>query len=84
MIEIAVALYVLAGIILVVRLILGPTFADRAIVSDAITNIVTLFLVAYSVSIRNPMYLDVAIIFAMMSFVGVLAIAKYGVKNNDI
>lgn len=81
MIEIAVLLYVLAGILLAARLILGPTFADRAIVADAMTNLVTLLLVAYSITIRNPMYLDVAIIFAMMSFVGILAIAKYGVKK---
>lgn len=81
MIEAAIVIYIFAGALLSIRLVLGPTFADRAIVADALTNLVTFFLVAYSIKIRNPMYLDVAIIFAMMSFVGILAIAKYGVKK---
>lgn len=81
MLEPAFLLYIAAGILLIIRLVAGPTFADRAIVADALTNIVTLFLVAYSIKIRNPMYLDVALVFAMMSFAGIIAIAKYGVKK---
>lgn len=80
--SIAFALYGIAGILLVFRLLRGPTFADRAIVSDTLTNIVTLFLVAYAIQVQNAMYLDVALIFAMMSFVGIITIAKYGVKHS--
>ncbi len=80
--SIAFVMYGVAGILLLFRLLRGPTFADRAIVSDTLTNIVTLFLVAYAIQVQDAMYLDVAIIFAMMSFVGIITIAKYGVKHS--
>ncbi len=80
--SIAFVMYGVAGILLLFRLLKGPTFADRAIVSDTLTNVVTLFLVAYAIQVQNAMYLDVALIFAMMSFVGIITIAKYGVKHS--
>ena len=80
--SIAFVMYGVAGILLLFRLLRGPTFADRAIVSDTLTNVVTLFLVAYAIQVQNAMYLDVALIFAMMSFVGIITIAKYGVKHS--
>ncbi len=80
--SIAFVMYGVAGILLLFRLLKGPTFADRAIVSDTLTNVVTLFLVAYAIHVRDAMYLDVALIFAMMSFVGIITIAKYGVKHS--
>ena len=80
--SIAFVIYGIAGSLLLFRLLRGPTFADRAIISDTLTNIVTLFLVVYAIQVQDAMYLDVAIIFAMMSFVGIITIAKYGVKHS--
>ena len=80
--SIAFVMYGIAATLLLFRLLKGPTFADRAIVSDTITNIVTLFLVVFAIQVQDAMYLDVALIFAMMSFVGIITIAKYGVKHS--
>lgn len=68
--------FIISGILLVWRAILGPTYADRVISIDTLTNIIILFIVMYAIKIKNPMYLDIALLFALISYVGVIAIAK--------
>ena len=68
--------FITAALLLLIRAILGPTYADRVISIDTLTNIIILFMVLYSINIKNPMYLDTALLFAMISYVGVIAIAK--------
>ena len=61
------------------RLIRGPTFADRMISADTIANILVLFIVYYSV-MSNPAYIDIAIVIMLLSFLGTIAVARYVVK----
>lgn len=68
--------FITAALLLLIRAIIGPTYADRVISIDTLTNLIILFMVLYSINIRNPIYLDTAILFAMISYVGVIAIAK--------
>lgn len=59
------------------RMILGPTVADRLVALDGMT-IITISLIVYIAyfSVRI-IYLDVAIVYALMSFIGVVAVARY-------
>ena len=75
--------FVLAGIISIVRLAMGPTFADRVIAGGAVMNIITVLIVWYSISSGLDFYLDVAIVMSLLSFTGTLAIAKYVRDKND-
>jgi multicomponent Na+:H+ antiporter subunit F len=68
-----------AAAIVAIRLVRGPTFADRMISADAISSIVVLYIVYYSV-MNNPAFMDIAVVAAMLSFLGTIAIAKYVVK----
>ena len=68
--------FITAALLLLIRAILGPTYADRVISIDTLTNIIILFMVLYSINLKNPLYLDTALLFAMISYVGVIAIAK--------
>jgi len=68
--------FIISGVLLVLRAILGPTYADRVISIDTLTNIIILFIVMYGIKIKNPMYLDIALLFALISYVGIIAIAK--------
>lgn len=72
-----VELFAAAGALCLARLLLGPTFADRLLAADALTSIVVFLMAFYSVVLKNPLYIDVALVFAMLSFVGTLAIAKW-------
>ena len=70
----------LAGAALVlafVRFLLGPTLADRTVALDGMTVIslpVIAWMAAYSGRI---IYLDVALVYGLISFVGVVAMARY-------
>lgn len=59
------------------RIIKGPTTGDRFIALDAATTITTALLVILSVVYNREWLLDVAIIYALLSFVAIIAVARY-------
>jgi len=68
----------LASMILVLwRLARGPTAADRVIALDLLSVLVVAFLVAISIHARETSYLDVAIAYACIAFLGTVALARY-------
>ncbi|MBT3756083.1 MAG: cation:proton antiporter [Candidatus Cloacimonetes bacterium] len=72
------AIIALAGIVLsFVRLILGPTIADRAVALDGMTIIAISLIVFIAYYSNRVIYLDVAIVYGLISFVGIVAIARY-------
>ena len=68
-----VALMLLA----MVRLVKGPTSADRVVALDAINTLVVAAMIVLGVVFKQFIFIDVAIIYALLSFVGTLYIAKY-------
>ena len=70
-------LFALAGIIVVLRAFLGPTFADRLLAANLIVNLVVLSMVMHAVSTGSRLYLDIPIVLSLLSLVGTLAVAKY-------
>jgi len=74
----AAALILVALILLcLVRLYLGPTPADRAIAVDTVNTLTVAVLILHGVSFRQIIFVDVAIVYALLSFVSTLFIAKY-------
>jgi len=66
------------GIILcLVRLLKGPTTPDRAVALDTIATITTALLVLLSSIFQRYVYLDVALIYAVLTFIGSVAIARF-------
>jgi len=70
---------VLAGACLfcLVRAVLGPTAPDRVVAIDALTAIISAALVLLGVFYRESFFLDVALVYAFLSFLGTVAISKY-------
>ncbi|KUO40994.1 MAG: cation:proton antiporter [Hadesarchaea archaeon DG-33-1] len=70
---------VLAGACLfcLLRAALGPTAPDRVIAIDALTSIIVACLVLLGVFYRTSFYLDVALVYAFLAFLGTIAISKY-------
>ncbi len=58
------------------RLLLGPTAPDRIVTADTLSVIVTAGLALLALLLANPVYLDVALIYGLLSFVGVVALAR--------
>ncbi|MBU7014279.1 MAG: cation:proton antiporter [Theionarchaea archaeon] len=59
------------------RAVKGPTAGDRVIALDAATTITTALLVVLGVVYNRTWLIDVAIIYALLSFIAVIAIARY-------
>ena len=68
-----VALMLLA----MVRLVKGPTSADRVVALDAVNTLVVAAMIVLGVVFRQFIFIDVAIIYALLSFVGTLYIAQH-------
>jgi len=75
---------VIAALFLVLlRGLIGPSFADRLIGISIVSNIIMLFVVIHSINIQSMLCLDIALILAMLSFTGLLGVAKYAVWHEE-
>ena len=61
----------------IIRLILGPTIPDRVVGVDTINTIVIVGMVIFGAAFNEVIYIDVAIVYAFLSFISTLFIAKY-------
>ena len=67
-----------AGIVLcLLRLIRGPSTADRAVAVDTSATVTTALLVMLAAVFKRYIYLDVALVYAVLTFIGAVAIARY-------
>lgn len=73
----AVAVLVALMLLAMVRLFKGPTSADRVVALDAINSLVVASMIVLAAAFRQVVFVDVAIVYALLSFVGTLYIAKY-------
>jgi multicomponent Na+:H+ antiporter subunit F len=64
-------------IMALVRVIIGPTIPDRIVGVDTINTIVIVGMVIYGAAYEEVIYIDVAIVYALLSFISTLFIAKY-------
>ena len=59
------------------RIFRGPTAADRIVATDFLGILIVGFCAILSIQTGRDWYLDIAIAWALQSFIGVLALAKY-------
>lgn len=66
-----------------VRVVAGPSFEDRMIGLNLVLSQVSAILVLLAVKYKRAIYLDVALVYAILGFIGTLAIARYFGKKGD-
>ncbi len=59
------------------RMIKGPTPADRVVALDVMTIISISLIIYLAATFHRIIYIDVAMVYGLISFVGVIAIARY-------
>lgn len=74
-------LFALSGLIVLIAIMRGPSFTDRALAAGAFVNITLIILLLFAVRTDVPLYLDISVVMIFMSFVGTLAIARYARRN---
>jgi multicomponent Na+:H+ antiporter subunit F len=75
--NIAFVLIFLSIVLGIIRLVIGPATVDRVVAVDLLT-IIAIAVIALLAHIADRyIYLDVALVYGLLSFLGVLAVARY-------
>jgi multicomponent K+:H+ antiporter subunit F len=83
-VDIALGLVALATALCFVRLAIGPGLADRILALDTLSINAIAFLVLYGIQHGSAVYFEVALLIAMLGFVGTVALAKYVLRGDII
>ncbi|WP_430817595.1 monovalent cation/H+ antiporter complex subunit F [Carboxylicivirga sp. RSCT41] len=67
----------IAMLLAFVRLVRGPSMYDRIAAMDLIASVTMGFILVYSIVIQKSMYVDIAIVISLISFIGTVAISTY-------
>ena len=69
--------YVVLGVLLLYRIAVGPTAADRLCAADTLDLITATALVLYSLYCGRVIYLDIALIVAILGFISTVFVSRY-------
>ncbi|MDA3951352.1 MAG: monovalent cation/H+ antiporter complex subunit F [Spirochaeta sp.] len=61
-----------------VRFVLGPDYLNRLVAFDAMTIMTLSLIVLLAWFLDRMIYLDVALVYGLLSFLGVVAVARFG------
>lgn len=74
---ILLAVLALAMLLVLARLVRGPTILDRVMALDLLTTLALGELIVYAVGTGQAVLLDIGIAIALISFLGTVAFARY-------
>lgn len=74
---ILIYLLLIAAVLSSYRLLKGPTIQDRLVSINCVSIILIIILVIISIEFNHSYYLDIAIAFLLLDFVGMIAFTKY-------
>ncbi|MGL1893195.1 MAG: monovalent cation/H+ antiporter complex subunit F [Spirochaetaceae bacterium] len=74
---VACVILLLAMTITFIRLLIGPDYLNRVVAFDALTIMSISLIVFISHILGRSIYLDVALVYGLLSFLGVIAFARY-------
>ena len=60
-----------------IRMLLGPTLADRVVALDLISFLTISFIAVYTLDSQQEAFLDIAITLALVAFLGTVAFARF-------
>lgn len=73
----AVVVLAILALLALIRVYLGPSLPDRVVAVDAINSVTIAAMLLLGVAYKQLIFIDVAIVYALLSFVSTLYIAKY-------
>jgi len=80
----AAAAFVLFAIVLVYRIVAGPTMQDRVIAVNGIGTNAVVVLALLAAALDQPGFLDVAIVYGLLNFLMSIAISKFSVERGGV
>jgi len=82
--DLVVFIFLGSSVLSLVRVIMGPTSADRLIGLNIVAAQILAILVLVAVKEGLHVYLDVALVYDIFGFVGLLAITRFFGKKGDL
>ena len=76
-----VTLLAAAALFAFIRLVLGPTLADRVVAVEVIGAIVAALIVVAAIHTGEETFIDIALVFALVSFLGTLGFARFVLRG---
>ncbi len=73
----AAAALLLAMVLLLVRLYRGPSLYDRVLAVNSFGTLTVLFIGVLGFLAGRPDFLDIALLYALINFVGTIAVLKF-------
>jgi multicomponent Na+:H+ antiporter subunit F len=66
----------ISGILILVRAILGKTTFDRILAVNTLGTIIVIGISLHGFYLERPEFLDIAIVYALINFIGTIAVLK--------
>ena len=80
--DVSLAMVALSMALCFIRLTLGPSLPDRILALDTLAINAIAFLIVLGLRGATSVYFEVALLIAMLGFVGTVAFAKYLLRGN--
>jgi multicomponent Na+:H+ antiporter subunit F len=71
------AIFAIAIVLAMIRLILGPSLPDRVVALDLIATLMVGLIAVYAIAVKQPVALRIAMVVALINFIGTIAFAYY-------
>lgn len=72
-----VPMLALSAVMVFVRIVMGPSIVDRVVALDLLITIGIAIITTYSILVGDSTFLDIAMILALIAFLGTVAFAYY-------
>lgn len=79
----ALAICGVTVLLAVVRLVRGPSLADRVVALDLLSAVAIGIMATWSVAADDAVYLDVALLVALVAFLSTVAFARYAEQGRE-
>ncbi|MCG6906217.1 MAG: sodium:proton antiporter [Desulfobacteraceae bacterium] len=79
--RLALVLLIVSAALAFIRLVRGPQAADRVVALDLIAVLIVAFLAAYAIHSEDASFLDVAIAYALVAFLGTVALSRFLLRS---
>jgi multisubunit Na+/H+ antiporter MnhF subunit len=83
MIDFIILAVVFALFIAFIRFVKGPDLYNRVVAFDVMNIIAISLLVILSVELKSSLYLDIAFVFGILGFIGVILFARFSVVDDQ-
>lgn len=61
----------------IIRAVRGPSAFDRVLAVNVIGTLAVIAICVYGYVIKRPLFLDIALLYALINFIGVIAVLKF-------